>query len=145
MLGLNYCVGILLDFSVKCCVFAHFVCLEGAYVGPVIMVSRECTREGCVCCCSNKVYRGRAACTVLLHKVMTFLPRVHVYTYSKPAMMYGAETWAVKKAQEKKLDVAKMRMFRWMSGVTKPDRIRKKELEGQRMLEKYPRKCKKVG
>ena len=26
-------------------------------------------------------------------------------------MMYGAETWAVKKAQEKKLDVAEMRML----------------------------------
>ena len=38
--------------------------------------------------------------------------------------MYGAETWAVKKAQEKKLDVAEMRMLRWMSGVTKLDRIR---------------------
>ena len=34
------------------------------------------------------------------------------------AMMYGAETWAVKKAQEKKLDVAEMRMLRWMSGVS---------------------------
>ena len=31
-------------------------------------------------------------------------------------MMYGAETWAVKKAQEKKLDVAEMRMLRWMNG-----------------------------
>ena len=29
----------------------------------------------------------------------------------RPAMMYGAETWAVKKAQEKKLDVAEMRML----------------------------------
>ena len=38
--------------------------------------------------------------------------------------MYGAETWAVKKAQEKKLDVAEMSMLRWMSGVTKLDRIR---------------------
>ena len=28
-----------------------------------------------------------------------------------PAKMYGAETWAVKKAQEKKLDVAEMRML----------------------------------
>ena len=33
--------------------------------------------------------------------------------------MYGAETWAVKNAQEKKLDVVEMRMLRWMSGVTK--------------------------
>ena len=29
----------------------------------------------------------------------------------RPAMMYGAETWAVKKAQEKKLNVAEMRML----------------------------------
>ena len=41
----------------------------------------------------------------------------------KPAMMYGAETLAVKKTQKTKLDVAEMRMLRWMSGVTKPDRI----------------------
>ena len=34
----------------------------------------------------------------------------------RPAMMYGAETWAVKNAQGKKLDVAEMRMLSWMSG-----------------------------
>ncbi len=48
--------------------------------------------------------------------------RVKGYEYKtaiRPAMMYGAETWAVKKAQEKKLDVAEMRMLRHMSGVTK--------------------------
>ena len=33
-------------------------------------------------------------------------------TVVRPAMIYGAETWAVKKAQEKKLDVAEMRMLR---------------------------------
>ena len=33
-------------------------------------------------------------------------------TVARPAIMYGAETWAVKKAQEKKLDVAEMRMLR---------------------------------
>ena len=31
-------------------------------------------------------------------------------TVVRPAMMYGAETWAIKKTQEKKLDVAEMRM-----------------------------------
>ena len=30
----------------------------------------------------------------------------------------------MKKSQEKELDVAEMRMLRWMRGVTKPDRIR---------------------
>ena len=61
-------------------------------------------------------------------------------TVVRPAMMYGAETLAVKEAQEKKLDVAEMRMLRWMSGVTKLDRIR-----NERMWEKYPRKYRRVG
>ena len=52
-------------------------------------------------------------------------------TVVRPAMMmYGAETWEVKKAQEKKLDVAEMRMLRWMSGVTKLDRIRNERIRG---------------
>ena len=46
-------------------------------------------------------------------------------------MMYGAETWAVKKRQEKKLDVAEMRMLRWMSGVTKMARIRNERIRGK--------------
>ena len=33
--------------------------------------------------------------------------------------MYGADTSALNKAQENKLEVAKMRMLRWMCGVTK--------------------------
>ena len=51
-------------------------------------------------------------------------------TVVRPAMMYSAETWAVKKAQGKKLDVAEMRMLRWMSGVTKMDRIRNERNRG---------------
>ena len=51
-------------------------------------------------------------------------------TVVRLAMMYGAETWAVKKAHEKKLDVAEMRMLRWMSGVTKMDRIRNERIRG---------------
>ena len=51
-------------------------------------------------------------------------------TVVRPAMMYGAETWAVKKSHEKKLDVAEMRMLRWMSGVTKMDRIMNERVGG---------------
>ena len=46
----------------------------------------------------------------------------------RPAMMYSAETWAVKKAQEKKLDVGEMRIM--MSGVTKLDIIRNEIIRG---------------
>ena len=53
-------------------------------------------------------------------------------TVVRPAMMCGDDTWAAKKAQEKKLDhcVAEMRMLRWMSGVTKLDRIRNEIIRG---------------
>ena len=36
----------------------------------------------------------------------------------------------MEKAREKKLDVAEMRMLRWMSGVTKVDRIRNERIRG---------------
>ena len=61
----------------------------------------------------------------------TFESQGKIYkTVVRPAMMYSADTWAVNKAQEKKLDVAEMRMLRWMSGDTKLDRIRNEIIRG---------------
>ena len=51
-------------------------------------------------------------------------------TAVRPSMMYGVETWAEQKAQEKKLYVVEMRTLRWMSGVTKLDRIRNQRIRG---------------
>ena len=61
-------------------------------------------------------------------------------TVVRPAMMYGAETRAVKKAQEKKLDVAEMRMLRWMSGVT---RIRNERIRGTTKVGEISKKVQK--
>ena len=63
-------------------------------------------------------------------------------------MMYGAETWAVKKAQGENLDVMKMWMLRWMNGVTMHASwtgIGMKEFETQLRREEYPMTCRKVG
>ena len=49
--------------------------------------------------------------------------------------MFGAETRAAKKAQEKMLDVAEMMMLRWMCGARKMERIRNEQI----------RRTKKVG
>ena len=51
-------------------------------------------------------------------------------TVVRPELMYGAETWALTKAQGNKLDVAEMRMLRWMCGVTKQDKIRNERVRG---------------
>ena len=54
--------------------------------------------------------------------------------------MYGAETWAVKKTQEKKLDVAEIRMLKWMSRVTKLDIIRNEIIRGTTKVGKISKK-----
>ena len=46
------------------------------------------------------------------------------------ALVYGAETWAVEKAQETKLEVAQMRMLRWMCVVAMVDKIRNQRIRG---------------
>ena len=48
----------------------------------------------------------------------------------RPALMYGLETAPIKKTEERKLDVAEMKMLRWMSGVTRMDRIRNEYIRG---------------
>ena len=49
-------------------------------------------------------------------------------TMVQPAMMYGIETLAVTKAQERKMQVAEMKILRWSLGITRKDRIRNEEI-----------------
>ncbi len=51
-------------------------------------------------------------------------------TVVRPALRYRADTRALKKAQERKLEVAEMRMLRWMCGVTRLDKIRNERIRG---------------
>ncbi|KAL6579762.1 hypothetical protein OROMI_007786 [Orobanche minor] len=45
-------------------------------------------------------------------------------TAIRPALLYGTECWAVKQCHFQKMNVAEMRMLRWMCGHTKKDRLR---------------------
>ena len=66
-------------------------------------------------------------------------------TVVRPALMYGAEIWALKKAQENKLEVSEMRMLRWMCGVTKLDKIRNERIRGTTKVGEPQRKYRKYG
>ena len=46
----------------------------------------------------------------------------------RPALMYGTETWAIKKAEERKMQTTEMRMLRWVIGKTRKDRVRNEEV-----------------
>ncbi|XP_064115042.1 uncharacterized protein LOC135221148 [Macrobrachium nipponense] len=45
-------------------------------------------------------------------------------------MLYGAETWPIKKEQERRMEVAEMRMLRWLCDITKRDKIRNELIRG---------------
>ena len=59
------------------------MCLEGAYVGPVLMVSREWTREGCVLVVVPIKYSVGVRHALIAPQ--SYDVRVNVYTYSKLA------------------------------------------------------------
>ncbi|KAI5735640.1 hypothetical protein M8J77_020866 [Diaphorina citri] len=61
-------------------------------------------------------------------------------TIVRPAMLYGAETWPIKKRQEERMNVAEMRMLRWMCGVTRMDRIRNTRIRGTVKVTEISRK-----
>ena len=65
-------------------------------------------------------------------------------TVLRPALMYRAETWALKKAQDRKLEVAEMRMLRWMCGVTRLDKIRNERIRGKTKVGEITKKIKEM-
>ena len=51
-------------------------------------------------------------------------------TVVRPAMMYGMEATPIKKVNEKRKNAAEMKILRWMSGVTRRDRISNTQIRG---------------
>ena len=61
-------------------------------------------------------------------------------TVFRPALLYGAETWATTRGQEARLEVNEMRMLRWMCGVTRRDKIRNERIRGTTRLAQASKK-----
>ena len=75
------------------------------------------TRRQCMKCCATEQMNVK-----IKRKVYT--------TLARPALVYGTERWALIKALEKKVEVAGMRMLRWIWGITKLDQIRNERIRG---------------
>ena len=51
-------------------------------------------------------------------------------TVVRPALLYGAETWATTRGQEARLEVNEMSMLIWMCGVARRDKFRNEHIRG---------------
>jgi hypothetical protein len=58
----------------------------------------------------------------------------------RPAMTYSAETWAIKKTQEMKMNVAEMKMLRFACGHTRMDKIENKDIRNKTKVTEMHRK-----
>ena len=69
-------------------------------------------------------------CSGVMHdKKMPIRLKVKIYrTVIRPLILYGAETWVTRGAEERILESTEMRMLRMMKGVTLRDRVRSEEL-----------------
>ena len=63
-------------------------------------------------------------------------------TVVRPALLYGADTWATTRGQEARLEVNEMRMLRWMSGVTRRNMIRNEHIRGTTRVVQASKKIK---
>ncbi|XP_069990585.1 uncharacterized protein [Penaeus vannamei] len=61
----------------------------------------------------------------------------------RPVMLYGRETVSMKKSEEKRMEVAEMRMLRWMCAVTREDKIRNEYIRGSTKVVEISKKIQK--
>jgi hypothetical protein len=68
--------------------------------------------------------KWRMASSVLCDKNISCRLKGNFYKIVvRPAILYGTEFWAIKKSHVRRVEVAEMRMLRWMCGHTRRDKI----------------------
>ena len=101
------------------------------YLGSIIQQDGEIDND-----VSHRIqagwYKWRKATGVICDRKVPNKVKGKFYrTAIRPAMLYGSECWAVKGQHEHKMEVAEMRMLRWMCGHTRKDKIRNTHIREQ--------------
>ncbi|XP_050519065.1 uncharacterized protein LOC126893156 [Diabrotica virgifera virgifera] len=94
------------------------------YLGSVLQSNGEIDGDACSRIRAGWMKWKEASGVLCDRKIPMKLKGKFYKTAIRPAMMHGTECWPVKKKEEQRMHVAEMRMLRWMSGVTKKDKIR---------------------
>ena len=73
--------------------------------------------------------KWRQVSGVILDKKIPLQLRIKVYkTVIRPVLLYGAETWALRRKEEGVLERTEMRMLRWILGVSLMERIESEDI-----------------
>ena len=73
--------------------------------------------------------KWREVAGVVCDKKMPNKLKIKIYTtVIRPVMMYGSETWALRKREEQKLERTEMRMLRWILGISLLERLENEEI-----------------
>ncbi|XP_074361010.1 uncharacterized protein LOC141701218 [Apium graveolens] len=72
-------------------------------------------------CNFSNLPNGKGVDVLMADQVLP--PKDNFRVAIRPALLYGSECWALKKAQECRLEVAEMRMLKWIYGRTMLDRL----------------------
>ena len=66
---------------------------------------------------------------VILDKKMPLKLKLKIYkTIIRPVLLYGGETWALRKKEEQLLERTEMRMIRWMAGISLRERMESEDI-----------------
>jgi hypothetical protein len=101
------------------------------YLGSMLQSEGEIDED-----ISHRIRAGwvkwRQASSVLCDKKVPNKLKGKFYrTAIRPVMMYGVEYWATKGQHVQKMGIAEMRVFRWICGHTRKDRIRNDDIRNK--------------
>ena len=80
--------------------------------------------------------KWREVSGVVCDKIIPRRLKMKIYkTVVRPVMIYGAETWALRRKEEAKLERTEMRMVRWAMGISLKEHLSNEEVRRRASLE----------